>query len=129
MKRLLRTLALSIGLVGLIALPVGAATTEESLCTGAGGTYSAGGCNAQGTQKVGSVGDLISNVTNIILFITGAIAVIMIIVGGIRYVVSGGDGKAATDARNTVVYAAVGLIVAFLSWGAVQFVIRQLDKP
>lgn len=129
MKRLLKVLMISIGLVGLIALPVGAATAEESLCTGAGGTYVNGVCNAQGTQKVGSVGDLLSNVTNIVLFITGAIAVIMIIVGGIRYVVSGGDGKAATDARNTVVYAVVGLIIAFLSWGAIQFVIRQLDKP
>ncbi len=123
--RMIRTLMVSLGLVGLLAIPVSAATTEESLCTGAGGTFVGGKCNAEGTQKVGTIGDLLTNVTSIILLIVGAVTVILITIGGIRYAVSGGDGKQATDAKNTVIYAIVGLIVAFLAYALILFIISS----
>jgi hypothetical protein len=61
-------------------------------------------------------------VTNVLLFLIGAIAVIMLIIGGIRYVISGGDQAQVTSAKNTILYAIIGIIVAFLAFAAVNFV-------
>ena len=65
-------------------------------------------------------------VTNTILYIVGIVAVIMLIIGGIKYVISGGDAKKVTDAKNTVLYAIIGLVIAFLAFAIVNFVISAL---
>jgi hypothetical protein len=67
-------------------------------------------------------------ITNILLFIIGAIAVIMLIIGGVRYVVSAGDQNAVTSAKNTILYAIIGIVVAFLAYAAVNFVSSQLQN-
>lgn len=67
-------------------------------------------------------------ITNTILYIVGIIAVIMLIIGGIKYVVSGGDSKKVTDAKNTVLYAIIGLVVSFLAFAIVNFVITALPS-
>lgn len=67
-------------------------------------------------------------ITNVVLYIVGVIAVIMLIIGGIKYVVSGGDAKKVTDAKNTVLYAIIGLIIAFLAFAIVNFVITSLPS-
>lgn len=66
-------------------------------------------------------------VTNVMLFVVGAVAVVMLIVGGIRYVVSAGDQAAVTGAKNTIMYAIIGIVVAFLAYAAVNFVSGQLQ--
>lgn len=67
-------------------------------------------------------------ITNVVLYIVGVIAVIMLIIGGIKYVVSGGDAKKVTDAKNTVLYAIIGLVIAFLAFAIVNFVITTLPS-
>lgn len=67
-------------------------------------------------------------ITNVVLYIVGIIAVIMLIIGGIRYVTSGGDAKKVTDAKNTVLYAIIGLVISFLSFAIVNFVISALPS-
>jgi len=67
-------------------------------------------------------------ITNVVLYIVGVIAVIMLIIGGIKYVISGGDAKKVTDAKNTVLYAIIGLIIAFLAFAIVNFVITSLPS-
>lgn len=62
-------------------------------------------------------------ITNVLLFIIGAVAVIMIVIGGARYVLSGGDSSQITAAKNTILYAIIGIIVAILAYAAVNFVI------
>lgn len=52
----------------------------------------------------------------------------MLIIGGIRYVISGGDSKKVTDAKNTVLYAIIGLVIAFLAFAIVNFVITALPN-
>lgn len=87
---------------------------------------------AKAAQCTGCPSDLFGDtgvfkqVTNTILYIVGIIAVIMLIIGGIKYVVSGGDAKKVTDAKNTVLYAIIGLIVCFLAFAIVNFVISSL---
>ena len=69
------------------------------------------------------------DVVNFLLYLIGAIAVIMLIFGGFRYVTSGGDGSAITSAKNTILYAVIGLAVAIIAYAIVNFVITALDPP
>jgi len=70
-------------------------------------------------------GGVFQTITNVLLFIIGAISVIMLIIGGIRYVVSGGDSSAVTSAKNTILYAVVGIVVAILAYALVNFVVTS----
>jgi hypothetical protein len=88
------------------------------------GVRSARGDGAPG--DLFGAGGVITTITNVLLFVIGALAVIMIIVGGLRYVVSGGNATAVSAAKNTILYAIVGLIVAFLAFAAVNFVLGTL---
>ncbi len=76
----------------------------------------------QVTDLFGETG-VFRTLTNVLLYLIGAISVIMLIIGGLRYVVSGGDSTAVQGAKNTILYAIVGIIVAVLSYAAVSFVI------
>ncbi len=49
----------------------------------------------------------------------------MIIIGGLRYVVSGGNATAVTAAKNTILYAIVGVIVALLAYAIINFVLQS----
>lgn len=77
------------------------------------------------TTLLGDTG-IITTVINILLFIAGALAVIMLIFGGLRYTVSGGNASSVTAAKNTILYAIVGLIIAFLAFAAVNWVLGAI---
>ena len=64
-----------------------------------------------------------NRITSILLFVVGAIAVIMLIIGGIRYVVSGGQKEKVTNAKNTILYALVGLLIAIFANAIIQFIL------
>ncbi len=64
--------------------------------------------------------------SNIALYIVGAISVIMLIWGGLRYILSGGDSKKVTDAKNTVLYALVGLAIAWLSYAIIHYMLSAI---
>lgn len=82
------------------------------------------GANAVGDTGGGSdVNAIIKNIVNILLFLLGAIAVVMIIIGGIRYATSNGDSNQITAAKNTILYAVVGLLVAIFAYAIVNFVL------
>lgn len=70
-----------------------------------------------------SLGKMIQTVINILLYILGAVAVVMIVIGGIRYTTSNGDSGAIKSAKDTILYAVIGLVVAILAYSIVNFVI------
>jgi len=71
-------------------------------------------------------GGVLQVVTNTILYALGAISVIMLIYGGIRYTVSGGDSAQVTAAKNTILYAIVGVVVALMAYAIINFVLESL---
>lgn len=71
-------------------------------------------------------GGVINQFTNIILYIVGFISVVMLIWGGIRYIISGGDSKKITDAKNTILYAILGLVIVFFAYAIVNFVLNAI---
>lgn len=108
------------GFVTLLVMPeVSAMTLREGA--------EAARCDGCPADLFGDTGAF-KKVTNTILYIVGIIAVIMLIIGGIKYVVSGGDSKKVTDAKNTILYAIIGLIIAFLAYAIVNFVISALPN-
>lgn len=70
----------------------------------------------------------IKSVINMMLFIAGAVAVIMIIIGGIRFVISNGDASSVTAARHTILYAVIGLVVIILAYAIVNFVVSNIGQ-
>lgn len=92
------------------------------------GSISDGAAIARGTQQpIDLFGDagVFSKISSVLLFIVGAVAVIMIVIGGLRYVISGGDAAQVQSAKNTILYALVGIIIAILAYAAVNFVIAS----
>lgn len=100
------------------------ADPRAKLCEGAGGAASAENCAGQAGAP--TVMGTIQNITNILIFVLGAVAVIMLIIGGIRYVTSAGDQNALTSAKNTVLYALIGVAVAIMAYAIVNFVLTNL---
>lgn len=109
--------------VGFAAVPLAQPVSafDQSISEGAG--------SAQGDDQAESLFDgddaIFKTITNVLLFLIGAVSVIMLIIGGIRYTISGGDSTAVTSAKNTILYAVIGIIVALLAYAIVNFVITS----
>ena len=69
----------------------------------------------------------IKNITNVLLFILGAIAVIMLIIGGIKYTTSNGDPQSVKSAKDTILYSVIGIVVAILAYAIVSWVVESFS--
>ncbi len=69
---------------------------------------------------------LFNKIVNILLFLIGAISVVMIVFAGFQYATSGGDAGKVTTAKNTILYAVIGIVVALLAYAIIGFVTDQL---
>jgi hypothetical protein len=101
-----------------------------SACQAEGGAewdQSSHTCTRPGGQ--GDLNTIIRTIINVMLFIIGILCVIMIIFGGIRYATSTGDKGRVDNAKNTILYAVVGLVVAILAFAIVNWVIGALGTP
>jgi hypothetical protein len=100
---------------------------RQEACRGAAfdNNANADDCADQGTAASEEVGATVQRIINILTIIVGIIAVIMIIVNGIRFITSGGDSNAVNSARNGILYAIIGLVVVALAQVIVRFVINR----
>ena len=102
--------------------------TRNTEIAGAINSEITSGMNATsaGTSTPTDANVVIKNVTNIMFFIIGAVSVIMLIYGGIRYTTSGGNTNSVTAAKNTVIYSIVGLVISILAYAIVNFVVTNI---
>ncbi len=84
--------------------------------------------SAQPTNAETNLPNIFVTVANLIIFLVGAVAVIMLIIGGLRYVLSQGNSSSIEGAKNTILYAVIGIIVAILAFAAVNFVVNQVKS-
>ena len=82
--------------------------------------------NNQKTASCNSFNDILKKIINILSVLVGAIAVIMIIIGGFRYVTSAGNDSSTGAARKTIMYAIIGLIIVALAQVIVHFVLNNI---
>lgn len=137
LRKMIVTAGVALGLALLPAVVVPAVASAEDnpnvnigncLSQGSGLTTGTGTtCTASpdtGTQKIQ---DIVTLIVNIFSIIVGIVAVIMIVVGGFRYITSGGDSGNITSAKNTIVYAVIGLIIVALAQFIVKFVLNKVS--
>lgn len=72
--------------------------------------------------------DIIVSILNVIIGVAGFISVIWIIIGGVNYMTSSGDPNKTKKARDTILYACIGLVICVLSFAIVNFVILNVLK-
>jgi hypothetical protein len=106
----------------------GSCTSAASCaCTEANAVNTSGTNSCDANTSGQEIGGLANTIINIMSIIVGVIAVIMIIVGGIKYATSGGDQNNLESAKNTIVYALVGLVIAVLAQVLIHFVINRVS--
>ncbi len=128
-KQFVVTTIAAFALVAPVLAPVSvsAATLNESLNCGTDLKLQDSGCDS-GAGSTDKVNGTIELALNLFSAIVGIIAVIMIIVGGIRYITSGGDSGNVTAAKNTILYAVIGLVVVALAQIIVKFVLNRFTS-
>ncbi len=136
MKKIKHYLLLTLTILAVAVVPLTSSyaakididDANKDNCTNSGGTQKKDDKGHEYCSGGNSLTSVFSTVTNVMLFLVGAVAVIMLIVGGFRYVASNGDQNSVTGAKNTIMYALIGIVVAFLAFAAVNFVTSQLEK-
>lgn len=83
--------------------------------------------NVPNAVKGPDTATLVTNVVNTLSFIAGVASVIAIIVGGIMYITSAGDEGRVRSAKNTLLYAVIGVIISLSAYAIANFVVTQIQ--
>ena len=111
----------------LTIVGIGAALAQKNVFAyDMGGVKSGMNAIAPSDSTISDLPTVVNNIINIILYIVGILAVVMVIFGGIQYATSAGDTAKVTKAKNTILYGIVGLVIAILAYAIVNFVIQQI---
>lgn len=126
MKQLITVMALGFTLTMPLAV-VGVASAQPNIQE----QLEQGTClQTEGCENVPeaepTIDNLIEDVVNIFSLIVGVVAVIMIIIGGFQYITSAGDSNKVSTAKNTILYAIIGLIIVALAQIIVRFVLGRV---
>ncbi len=135
LKRIILSITLSLvlfapAMISTAGVAVAADTPANirgSLCQGTETLTidSSGKAQCSTTDQTSGFNDLLHKVINIFSVIVGVIAVIMIIVGGFRYITSGGKEEGVKGAKNTILYALIGLVIVAIAQVIVKFVLTN----
>jgi hypothetical protein len=98
---------------------------QDGLCSGVNLETTGGDCDPDTAGTTDRLNSLLRQIINIFSIIVGVIAVIMIIIGGLKYITSGGDSGNISGAKNTIIYALVGLVIVALAQFIVRFVLGK----
>lgn len=125
MRRFIATCLTVLFATFAMATQVAAINIDQQACDSISRT---GGTSAVCQNQGENIRDkkFITALTNTLLFILGIAAVIVIVIGGLRYATANGDPQKITSAKNTIMYAVVGLIVAVMAWAIVTFVVTSV---
>ena len=114
-----------IGLLGVFTPAVSAANGID-ICSKENGSDNSVYCQNKDKGE-GQVNGIIKTIVEVLLTAVGAISIIMIVIGGIMFALSSGDAQKAAKARNTVLYAVVGLAVSLFASAIVNFVFNRFN--
>jgi hypothetical protein len=134
MKSLMKKISLALASAGVALFAVLTPATvfaqdpsiQENLNKGTCLSTTTADCDTQDPAE--TVNDIIADVINIFSLVVGVVSVIMIIVGGLKYITSGGDSGSVGGAKNTILYALIGLVIVALAQVIVRFVLGQVEQ-
>jgi hypothetical protein len=125
---ILATMLLSFGMptvaISGIASAADCSGATNNINAGANAAFGTDTCNVTTTGGAQSLASIAKTAVNVLSLIVGIVAVIMIIYGGLRYITSGGDSGSVGNAKNTLIYAIIGLIIVALAQLIVHFVLN-----
>lgn len=126
MRKLILTI---VSFIFVFMLVVGSVSAAEQpfqyVCDGpAGGSTVCQEKNKTNNPLFGETG-ILTRAIGVLALITGIASVIMVIVGGFKYVTSTGDPAKVNSAKDTILYAIIGAVVALLSQAIVSFVLTK----
>lgn len=127
---LLSVLLLAAVPVAVPAVGYAAVNIQDKLCDSATSLTvdGSGTCATSAVDGSAKLNSIIETIVNIFSVLVGVVAVIMIIWGGLRYITSGGDSGKITSAKNTIIYALIGLVVVALAQFIVKFVLGKVTS-
>jgi len=128
----IKKIALSVATLLILGVPtlVPMAVHADSLGSACEGlTLADPSATCDATKAKDGFSNIIKNVINVLSIIGGAVAVVMIVIGGLRYVFSGGDSNGLSGAKNTILYAIVGLVIILFAQTIVKFVLTKVSEP
>lgn len=126
MKRFIRPTVAALGAIALRTQLALAATPSEIIGNKACETNpDALGCNGRAVFGANSI---FNNGIAVFIGVIAAVAVVMVVIGGLRYVLSGGDQAGIKSAKETILYAMVGLAIALIAFMIVGFVIGKIGS-
>lgn len=76
--------------------------------------------------KVSADSGRLDTILTVVFGVAGAVALLMLVIGGFRYILSQGDPNGAAQAKNTIIYSIVGLIVVIIAFTIVSFVLNNV---
>ncbi|MFA6503783.1 MAG: pilin [Patescibacteria group bacterium] len=122
MNKIAKTLT-ALGITATMVLPMAALAQQGTL-----NSNDLGVGNIAGTIKLGGndVQTTAANIINVALGFLGIIAVIIVLVGGCKYMIAGGDETKTKDARGWIISGIIGLAIILAGWAITSFVIGQL---
>ena len=125
MKRFLQGLIVALGLT-VVSVPAVVSAAPVDVFQGCSGTNSTVCNNSDAKSQIFGSGGIFSRIISTLFIVIGLIAVIIIVIGGLRYVLSAGDQNAVNSAKNTILYAVIGLVISILAYAIVNFVIGNV---
>jgi hypothetical protein len=125
------TLMMPVTMAGQTAFAAGTVTptsAQQQLQCGANGAAGVEGCDVTKakTEAANTLEKTVTNVVNVLSLVIGVLAIIMLIVGGFRYVSSGGKQESVAAAKSTILYAVIGVAIAALSQAIIHFVLNNI---
>lgn len=117
-----------LGLVALLAAPtVQANPLYEQICRANPDSTFCREMRGEAPQnRLFGPGGIVARVVGLLSFVIGVGAVVMIIIGGLKYITSSGDPNNTNAAKNTIIYALIGLLIALFAQAIIIFVIDRL---
>lgn len=116
LKHYLLASLVSVGLIAVFTAPAQAIDIYQ----GCSGNSDTAVCQASGTDDAQKI---TMNIVSVILWLISAIAVIVIVIAGLKYITANGDAAKIASAKNTLLYAVIGLLVAMFAQAIVLFVV------
>ena len=130
LRKLSALILIALALSGLTAvlqpITVGAVGPFDVACQTGGANSSVCKAKSQPNNPLTGSDGILTKVANLLALVGGVMVVIVIIIGGIKYITSNGDSSATASAKNTIIYGVVGLVVIILARGIVSFVVTKI---
>lgn len=126
MRKIALILVTLLGAFYMLFIPLVAQAQYNPLGKACQSTSQSGACTSQTKDPLSGSDGVIAKVTQLVVYITSVAAVIMIMIGGWAYITSGGDPQRINGAKNTILYAIIGLVVAISAQLIIKYVLQNV---